>query len=191
MPEHTFTIILSGDVDGHIDELFEAGCEDATFGEIDGVPYADFDREAPTFSAALSSAIAGVEAVAGIEAVRIEPDDLVTASEIAERLGRSRESVRLLAAGRRGGGSFPPPFSHLKHRNRLWRWADILTWAGADEAVQRDAHVVAFINAALDLRAREARIDDRIEARREDELFRERLQRLLGENAEALDRLAQ
>jgi hypothetical protein len=159
MPEYTFSIILDGDVDSHIDELFEAGCDDATFGAVDGVPYVDFDREAPTFAQALSSAIAAVESVSGITAVRIEPDDLVTATDIAQRLGRSRESVRLLVAGRRGPGNFPAPYSHTKHRNRLWRWADVIDWAAdTDEATRRDAQIVAYANASLEMRTREAQL---------------------------------
>ena len=60
--------------------MFEAGCGDATFGSIDGVHYATFDREAETLGEATSSAIAGVESVGGLRVRRIEP---VTASEIA------------------------------------------------------------------------------------------------------------
>jgi hypothetical protein len=156
MNEHNFTLILSGDVDAHLDELFEAGCDDATFGEVEGVAYAEFEREAKTFAEALASAVRDIHRVRGIRVVRIEPDDLVTASEIAERLGRTRESVRLLASGRRGGGTFPPPASHLRARGRLWRWADVLAWAGASDDDREAAQLVAAINAALELQTREA-----------------------------------
>ncbi len=149
--EYCFTAVLSGDVDAHLDDLYEAGCDDATFGSIDGVHYADFSREAPTLADALISAISDIEAVGGLRVVRIEPEDLVTASEIAQRLGRTRESVRLLIAGRRGPGSFPAPVSHLRTRNRLWRWSDVAQWAGiADENTLHEAHVIHAINAFLD-----------------------------------------
>jgi len=156
MNEHNFTLILNGDVDAHLDELFEAGCDDATFGEVEGVAYAEFDRQAKTFAEALASAVRDIQSVQGIRVVRIEPDDLVTASEIAERLGRTRESVRLLASGRRGGGTFPAPASHLRARGRLWRWADVLGWAGASEGDHEAAQLVAAVNAALELQTRKA-----------------------------------
>jgi hypothetical protein len=154
MAEHSFTLILSGDVDAHLDELFEAGCDDGSFGAVDGVAYADFDREAPTLTEAIGSALAAVETVPGLRVLRIEPDDLVTMSDIAERLGRTRESVRLLVAGERGPGDFPPPLSHLRTRNRLWRWSEVAAWAGVTDGIaQAQAQTIAALNAALELRA--------------------------------------
>jgi hypothetical protein len=153
MPEYSFALVIEGDVDSKLDDLFEAGCDDATFGSVDGVHYADFDREAPTLELAIRSAIADVESVPGLRVRRIEPDELVTAAEIADRLGRSRESVRLLAAGERGAGDFPPPISHLRCRNRLWRWSDVAEWADElDESEVVQARLVAAVNAALELR---------------------------------------
>jgi len=153
--EYEFTLVLHGDLDDAVvDALFEAGCDDATLGEVDGVGYADFIREAPSFGDAVRSAIEQVESVPGLSVERVEPDDLVTLSEIAQRMGRSRESVRLLAAGERGPGDFPPPASHLKARTRLWRWSEIAAWAARhDQPVDTtSATAIAAINAALTLR---------------------------------------
>lgn len=155
MPEYEFTLVLHGDLDdATVDALFEAGCDDATLGEVDGVGYADFIREAPSFGDALFSAIEQVESVPGLTVTRVEPDDLVTLSEIAQRLGRSRESVRLLAAGERGAGDFPSPVSHLKARSRLWRWSEVAAWAKRhDQPIDLGAATaIAAINAALVLR---------------------------------------
>src|SRR5215216_7799955 len=137
MTEYSFILAIDGNVEEKIEELFEAGCDDALFGSIDGAHYADFDRESPTLGEAISSAIANVESVSGLRVRRVEPDDLVTMSEIAERLGRTRESVRLLIAGERGPGNFPAPVSHLRSRNRLWRWSDVASWAGEADADER------------------------------------------------------
>ncbi len=68
MIEHTFTLGIAGDVDAKLDALFEAGCDDATFGSINGVHYAVFDREALTFEAAVASAIRDIESVPGLHA---------------------------------------------------------------------------------------------------------------------------
>ena len=155
MSEYEFTLVLQGRLDdAAVDALFEAGCDDATLGEVDGVGYADFIREAPTFGEALRSAIEQVESVSGVRVARVEPDDLVTMSEIAQRLDRSRESVRLLVAGERGPGGFPAPVSHLKARTRLWRWSEVAAWAERhDQPIDLSAATaIAAINAALTLR---------------------------------------
>jgi hypothetical protein len=52
--------------------LFDAGCDDATFGVSNGVQAAEFDREAAEFAEAVASAIKAVEAVVpGARAVEI------------------------------------------------------------------------------------------------------------------------
>lgn len=82
---HSFTLVISGVAElsrAVLNRLFEAGCDDATFGGRDGYVYGDFDREAPTFADAVSSAIEQVEAT-GLRVMRVEPEELVSASEIA------------------------------------------------------------------------------------------------------------
>lgn len=164
MAENAFTLVIGGpvDVDRVINALFERGCDDATVGSVDGVGYADFHRDAPSQADAIFSAIKDVEAVQGLRVLRVEPDDLVTLSDIAQRLGRTRESVRLLAAGERGGGEFPAPVSHLRSRNRLWRWSDVAAWADAKGGQELEqAQLLAAINAALELRNRSATLPRR------------------------------
>lgn len=155
MHEYEFTLVFNGGLDETaVNAFFEAGCDDATVGEVDGVGYADFIREAPSLGDALRSALEQVESVPGVRVARVEPDDLVTMSEIAQRLGRSRESVRLLIAGERGPGGFPPPVSHLKARTRLWRWSEVAAWAQRhDQPIDLGAATaIAALNAALTLR---------------------------------------
>ena len=149
---HEFALIIEGldlDDDTQGDALFER-CDDATFGEVDGVGYGDFHQEADKLGDAILAAIGTVESIPGLRVLHVEPDTLVTAAEIAERLEWSKEYVRLLAKGERGSG-FPTPVSHVRSRNRLWRWADVAAWSGrSDES--RDAYVVAAINTLLDMR---------------------------------------
>lgn len=162
MPEQSFTLVIQGDVDEHLEDLFEAGCDDATFGSVDGVQYADFDRTSPNLAQAVASAITAIETVPGLRVLRVEPDDLVTATEIAQRLGRSREGVRLLISGERGRGDFPAPVSHLRSRNRLWRWSDVVAWESKSTRSElSSARLVAALNAALELRNRMAELSKR------------------------------
>lgn len=161
MSEHNFTLIISGDVDDHLDDLYEAGCDDALFGEVDGVSYAEFDRDAHSLHEAVISALRAVSSVDGLRVDRVEPEDLVTASEIAERSGRSREMIRLLIAGERGSGNFPAPVSHLRGRNRLWRWSDVAAWLGEVERERlHDAVFIAALNAALEVARRRPELQD-------------------------------
>lgn len=155
MIDYEFVLVIDGVVDDDevTDRLYEVGCADATFGSVDGVGFGEFNREAGSFPDAVSSAIRDVESVDGLEVRRVEPDDLVTMSEIAERSGRTRESVRLLVAGHRGQGDFPAPVSHLRSRFRLWRWSDVAAWAGVTGVEERDrARFVAVLNAGLEMR---------------------------------------
>ena len=126
MTAHRFMLIVEGPdlQDGvHVDALFEAGCDDATVGRVGATQYLDFDREAETLANAVFEAAEAIEAaVPEARVVHLGPDDLVTMSDIAERTGRTRESVRLLINGERGPGGFPAPATHLKSRNRMWEW---------------------------------------------------------------------
>lgn len=157
---YEFTLIIEGldlDDDAQGDALFER-CGDATFGEVDRVGYGDFHQDAESLGEAVLAAIAAVESVPGLRIVHVEPDTLVTAAEIAERLEHSKEYIRLLAKGERGSG-FPASVSHVRGRNRLWRWADVAAWSGrAEEA--RDAYVLAAVNALLDVRVLREAVPD-------------------------------
>ncbi|UYG15749.1 hypothetical protein BRM3_08835 [Brachybacterium huguangmaarense] len=53
--------------------------------------------------------------------------DLVSTSDIAERLGASRESVRLWSAGKRRD-HFPAPFDRIS-ASPIWRWVEVYEWA--------------------------------------------------------------
>ncbi len=132
MKTYNFTLILNGpDVldDDVLDAVYEAGCSDAIFGRRGNTHTAEFDREATSFSEAVLSAIYAIErAVDGLCVVRVEPDDLVTAAVIAERAGRTPESVRLLITGDRGPGNFPEPLAWVDGKTRLWQWSDVARW---------------------------------------------------------------
>jgi len=158
---HSFTLLLSGpDVteESVADALFEAGCGDALFGQRDSIQYADFDRKSVSLAAAVSSAIEEVESVPGMRVLRVEPDELVTATVIAERVGRTRESVRLLIEGKRGPGGFPAPLAWVDAKTRLWQWSDVARWfsesLGRETELGEGAAFLAAVNAALDLRNR-------------------------------------
>ena len=162
MTAHHFILIIEGSdlqAEGSIDALFLAGCDDATVGRVGATQYVDFDREAETLADAVFAATADIEAaVPGTRVLHVEPDELVTMAEIAERTGRTRESVRLLINGQRGPGGFPPPATHFKSRNRMWEWQEVAAWFAeilneqpVDGDSTRSGFIAAF-NAGLRLR---------------------------------------
>ncbi len=158
MSTHHFTLIVDGrDMQGDavIDALYQAGCDDALIGRTDGIQYAEFDREAVGLVEAVLSAVGDIEKVEGVEVVRIADAGLVSMADMAARTGRTREGVRLLVTGARGPGGFPPPVTDPRSRYRLWRWSEVEGWLAAslgEEATAMEAHVLAAINAGLELR---------------------------------------
>lgn len=158
METYHFTAIVEGpdlQSDDLIDALYEAGGDDALVGRRDGIQYLDFDREAPSLEEAILSAVADIEQLDGVEVVRLADAGLVSMVDIAVRTGRTRESVRLLIAGKRGPGGFPPPATSPTSRYRLWRWSEVARWLAISlgtESENRDDHVTAAINAGLELR---------------------------------------
>lgn len=171
MPIHHFTLIVEGpdlQDDALIDKLFEAGCDDAAIGRIDGIQYVDFDREAVSLDEAVLSAVTDVERVEGVSVVRAADAGLVSMTDIASRMGRTRESVRLLITGARGPGGFPAPVTDPRSRYRLWRWSDVTHWLTAQlgEAGFPDDRFLTVLNASLEFR----RHRDRLAPASQDEL---------------------
>jgi hypothetical protein len=129
MKTFEFTIIATGlspAEEGFADRFFEAGCDDATISFQKGVIILEFDREAKTFFHALKSAIANVRD-AGAEVVNIEPDHLVSLSDIAERAGITRAAASNYAKGSRGK-NFPAPIVRVTTESPLWDWVDVARW---------------------------------------------------------------
>ena len=158
MSDYTFTLVLDRPrrLDDQLgDALFEAGCDDAAVGEHRGTVYLEFDREAPSFLHAVLSAIGDVHSVPGAVVSHVEPDEHVTATEIADRIGRSRENVRQLAEGMRGPGGFPAPVSGASgRRTRFWRWSEVADWLerhGFASGAAEQGRVIAAVNGALTL----------------------------------------
>ena len=156
---HNFTLILSGaePTVAIADALIEAGCRDASLGSRCGVITLEFTRAAPSLYAAIATAIAEVaKSNTGLRVVRVEPDELVTASEIAKRFGRSKESIRLYALGKRGPGGFPPPLTGFSGKTPIYRWSEVACWAddtnpGTVVVDVTDIRTIGAVNAVLDL----------------------------------------
>lgn len=85
-----------------------------------------FDWPAPTLAEAIAASVRAVEQL-GLRVLRVDSDDWVTAGDVAMRIGKSRETVRLWAAGRLGPGGFPPPVNPRRDTT-FYSWAEVLPW---------------------------------------------------------------
>ena len=115
MQTYEFTIVASGldpTAPDFEDRFFEANCDDATLAFVKGRIVLEFQREARNFSHALASAIQDVMR-AGATIEHIEPDYLVSLSDIADRCSLSRSAVSLYTKGERGEG-FPSPIARIR-----------------------------------------------------------------------------
>ena len=158
MPSYHFTLIVDGpdlQDDTRIEALFEEGCDDAVAGSVDGIQYVDFDREGPSLDRAVMTVVADVERLEGVQVVRIADAGLASMADIAKRVGRTREGVRLLVNGARGPGGFPSPVTDPRSRYRRWRWREVsrwfADWLGEDVAGTQD-DLLAAVSAGLEFR---------------------------------------
>jgi len=160
--ENEFVLYVEGPVEDLMDELYEAECDDAGIENINANYHRfDFIREAETFQVAVRSAVDAVNGIDGLEVVAVDND--VNATQIAERLGRTRQWVDYLIRGERGPGGFPCGVGG--QRNPLYDWGNValwlerngysdllepgevdraltLTWEGARVAQQRIARII-------------------------------------------------
>ena len=83
------------------DRFFAAGCDDATISFQKGVIILEFARSARSFARAVVSTLESV-LQAGATPIHVEPDYLISLSDIAARTGLSRSAISLYAKGKRG-----------------------------------------------------------------------------------------
>lgn len=171
MTSYDLTLLVSGLDEALLDRVFEAtdGVANIELGDR-WTSTVGFDIEAETFADAVLRAINEVEEVPGVTVVRVEPGQLVWASEIADRVSRTRQSVDQLVKAKRGPGGFPPPVAG-NGRNPLWRWLEVEAWFAAYENREIDTErptVIGAINGALEARRNlHARPDPALAARLE------------------------
>jgi len=156
MNQFALTLLLDAErlSDSQIKDLYRS-VPDSTASERNGRAFIGIDREAPDFPSAVVSVIEEVEHVLpGLKVLAVEPEELVAQADIAQRRGRSRESISLLVKGERGPKDFPKPRYEVGDR-AFWRWQDVERWFDAYEGrtpqLQHDAFVEA-VNAALAMR---------------------------------------
>lgn len=150
MDTYNFILILDRAVDESTsDRLFDAGLDDAAVTAFDGSAALDVDREAPGLLEAITSAVRQAESVSGVRVVRVEGEELVSQSDIAERTGRSRQAVNHWIKRDAATSGFPAPAYGAATRSPLWRWSDVRAWLDDDPSTDERSRIIALANAAL------------------------------------------
>jgi hypothetical protein len=137
---YKFTLILSG-VDEHTqnleDSLYESNCDDALINFRNGTVFLDFVRESTSLEEAIIGAIKDVESSSvNAQVSSVEPENFVTESDIAKRLGTTRQSVSLWVKGsRRINKPFPNPVMKLSERSPFWKWSEVVSWLYSENII--------------------------------------------------------
>ncbi|MFI0792518.1 helix-turn-helix transcriptional regulator [Micromonospora rubida] len=136
-------------------ELLGEHLSGLTWSECDGVVLATLYTSAQNpVATALEAARRICHALPKAEVLHVDPE-LVSNSDIAFRLGVSREAVRLWVEGLRGPGNFPPALSVIGNgRSKVWPWAVVHAWVRqnyriGDDETHLTAQQVAELNGAL------------------------------------------
>lgn len=157
---YSFGAVVSGDLDdAMVDRIYEIAPDSTVSVDRDGCGgLIEFDRESSDdMFGVIVGAIGQLEDL-DLSIQRIEPDALVYAADIAERVGRSRQSVDFLIRGERGPGDFPEPLTHAGSRNPMWRWTDVERWFASyqgepdDVDARVDAMMISLANSLIEVR---------------------------------------
>ena len=166
---YQFTLVLKNvneNTEGLEDSLYEAGCDDALINFRNGAVFLDFDRESTSFEEAVISTIKQIESSSVMAMVSsIAPDDLVTMSEAAKRLNKTRQVLFLWINEERRKSTampFPQPSFKLADKSPLWKWREIIEWLYFHNLVKEKelvdkATFIENLNAVLDGREQQAR----------------------------------
>jgi len=152
---HEFTLVVDHQIDRPAVKALFDRLEDADV--ITEPAYGTlvmFYRQAESLVDAILMAVRDLDAI-GLPAIAVRNDeDMVTLASIAERIGRSREAVRLWSIGRTGPGGFPAPAQRYLGTT-YYRWSQVAPWLRdrLGMPIPDSEPVLAAVNLALQLRA--------------------------------------
>lgn len=146
MKKYEFSVIASGldpEAEDFEARFYDGGCDDAIVSFQKGHVIIDFTREAGSVDAAISSAIENVLAV-GAKVDRVEPDPLVSLSDIAARTDLTRAAMSLYAKEQRAKG-FPSPIAKVTSSSSLYDWQAVSVWLCLHGKVDRETAIEAGV----------------------------------------------
>lgn len=144
---HEFIIVASGldpSADDYETRFYDGPCSDATVSYQRGLTIIEFARSASSFEEAVTSAIRDVCSL-GASVERVEPDPLVSLSDVAARSGLSRSAISQYANGQRRDSTFPTPAAKVTSQTPLWSWAVTARWLYGNAQIPREQVVEAIV----------------------------------------------
>jgi len=156
MKEYNFTLKYrlaadDADHDAIVERLGEAGCTDVLVGVgIAGRLALQFDREADSAQDAIREALEDIKSAVPTAMLVEACPDFVSATEIADLVGKTRQNIRKLMVS---NSDFPSP-AHDGPAVTLWHLSEVLEWLEArkeyklDKALQETAHAAREVNVA-------------------------------------------
>ena len=144
MTTFEFSIIASGldpEAEDFADRFFDAGCDDATTSFQKGYIILDFARDADSIDEAICSAVECVDKTGAIVS-RVEPDPLVSLSDIAARTGLTRAAITNYSKGERAD-NFPSPVARVTSKTSLYDWAAVAAWLFQHGQISREEAIKA------------------------------------------------
>jgi len=156
-----YKVAADADMDELIEQLGEAGCDDALVGTgRPGRIALDFTRDANSAEKAIVSALSAVKiAIPGAKLLEVTPD-FVGMTEVAEMLEVSRQNIQRLKQAH--PFYFPTPIH--EGNAAVWHLAHLLEWFkgrasyAIDQALLDVAHIAMQINLAKEAKQMERRV---------------------------------
>jgi hypothetical protein len=130
--EYKFTLVINTGataINKLEDDLFKSGCDDAiiyNFSKTKKTASIDFVRTGTDFKEVILNAIEQIQsAKCKPKVINLGLEDLVSASQIANRLNVTPQAVSLWRLGKRNN-NFPSPI--LKLTAKYWLFSDVFNW---------------------------------------------------------------
>jgi hypothetical protein len=131
MGSYEFTLVVGAAgylPDETLDALYEATDGDASLEHGPKGLFVTIEHEAESLAAAVTGTVTDLEKVPDVVVAGVAQEDGVTLADVARRVGRTRESVRLYTLGERGPGGFPAPDWTSSSGQRIWSWTEVAAW---------------------------------------------------------------
>lgn len=129
MEAYDFALRLNREVTADEADALYGAFDDGSITTGPGGTTVEFTRESRSWADAIGTAIRDIEGtIPSLRVIGVGQEDLVSVLEIANRVHRSREAVRLWATGQRGPGNFPEPAWQSPGGERFWQWPDVAHW---------------------------------------------------------------
>ena len=134
--------------DDDLEAIAETGLDEFNWSAVDDLTIVSVETDSDPVCCSIDVANRIVHQLPSVRVPRFH-DDLVNISDISQRAGVNRETVRLWTTGERGPGSFPTPLGHVgggaRGSSKIWTWREVDTWLRTDLHLNLDPKRQVYI----------------------------------------------